>query len=193
MTWRTLTAMALAGALALCGCSCDSGNKADAMIRESGERWVLAGEYTTPREKGPPKENWAGTLQLPDGTMTRLVRIPMKTPDGETVLFPTVAYCQPRKVLICERDDIRDAVYSDVWRYDLSTGQSRWIAKGRWARARCCPLTPIHGAGFRPPGGRARLVVGRACLPAGASPSWWASAARRAVHMPTLHALRAQT
>jgi len=131
MAWQTLTVMALGVAFALSGCSCDSG-KAKALIRESGERWVLAGHYVNPRESGPPSEDWVGTCQLPDGTLNRLVDIPMKTPDGETVLFPTVAYCEPRKVLICQRDDIRDAVYSDVWRYDLTTGQSRWIAKGRW-------------------------------------------------------------
>lgn len=103
------------------------------MLRESGERWVLVGEYTTPREKeGPPKENWIGILQIPGEPLVQLVDIPMKTPDGDTVLFPSVTYNEPRKMLICQRDDIRDVVYSDVWRYDLATGQSRWIAKGKW-------------------------------------------------------------
>lgn len=131
MTWRTLTVMALGVAFALSGCSCGSG-KAKALIRESGERWVLAGCYAKRSESGPPSEDedWVATVQVPDGTMTRLVRIPMKTPDGETVLFPVVAYSEPGNLMICEHQVIRDAVETDVWRYDLTTGQSRWIAKG---------------------------------------------------------------
>lgn len=146
-TWQTLTAMALAMALAaplaFWGCSCDSRNKRDAMIRASGERWVLAGHYVNARESGPPTENWVATIQVPDGTMTRLVRIPMKTPDGETVLFPTVAYSEPRKLLICERQDFHDGkLCSDVWRYDLATGQAQWIAKGRWNNTRGFAWSP---------------------------------------------------
>ena len=103
------------------------------MIRASGERWVLAGEYLPPRESGPPSEDWVATLPLPDGTMTRLVRIPMTTPDGKTVLFPTVAYSEPSKLMICVSDELHGGnLYDDMWRYDLATGQSRWIAKGRW-------------------------------------------------------------
>jgi len=137
MTWRTLTVMALAAPLALCGYSCGSEDKGDAMIRESAERWVLAGHYVNPRESGHPSENWVAALQVPDGTMTRLVRIPMTTPDGKTELFPTVAYSEAGNLMICSRRDFHgENLCDDVWRYDLATGQSRWIAKSRWNKTR---------------------------------------------------------
>ena len=130
MAWRTLTAMVLTASLPVLGCSCDSGKK---LLRESGERWVLVGHYVNPRKSGPPSENWVATVSVPDGTMTRLVRVPLTTPDGKTVDFPSVAYSQIKKLLICVHDDVRDGNHwDDVWRYDLATGRSQWIAKGRW-------------------------------------------------------------
>lgn len=137
MTWRTLIVMVLAAPLALCGYSCGSGNKGDAMMPEPGERWVLAGHYVNPRDPGRPSENWVATLEIPDGTMIRLLRIPMTTPDGKTELFPTVAYNEAGNLMICSRTDLHGGnLCNDVWRYDPATGQSRWIAKGQWNKTR---------------------------------------------------------
>jgi hypothetical protein len=113
------------------------------MKRLSGERWVLAGEYVPIRESGPPSEDWVATLQIPDGTMTRLVRVPMKTPDGTTVLFPNVAYNESSNLLICAtQESLGKDIYEDVWRYDLATGRSQWIAKSRWDNTRGFAWSP---------------------------------------------------
>jgi len=113
-------------------------------LRESGERWVLVVEYMTPREKeGPPKENWIGTLQLPDGTLARLVDVPIKTPDGGKALFVAATYNNDRRVLICASQTVSGLpICDDVWRYDLATGQTRWIAKGKWNKTRGFAWSP---------------------------------------------------
>jgi len=114
------------------------------MIRASGERWVLVGKHVSPRESGSPINDWVASCQMPDGKITRLVPIPLKTPDGKAELFPKVAYNEPRKVLICmyEQDHDDGPSYDDVWRYDLATGQSRWIAKKRWDTTRGFAWSP---------------------------------------------------
>ena len=139
MICRELKALGLALASVFCGCSWTSDRQAEGLLQASGEEWVFSGMYTTPRrESGPPKENWIGTMRASDQTMHRLIDIPMFTPGGQRVLFPRVAYHQPEGVLICSQDDFyerNDAsghFYDDVWRHDLRTGQSRWIAKARW-------------------------------------------------------------
>jgi len=124
-------------------CSCSSGSKPDAKLVESGERWILVGEYATPRVKGPPEENWIGTLELPKGSLASLVDVPMKTPDGGTVLFPRVTYNEPKRVLICSTQELPGPhTCEDVWRHDLATGQSRWIAKGKWNKTRGFAWSP---------------------------------------------------
>jgi hypothetical protein len=65
----------------------------------------------------------------------------MRMPDGEDVCFVKVAYNESRKVLICECDGGANG-NEDVWRYDLATGQSRWIAKGRWNCTRAFAWSP---------------------------------------------------
>jgi len=144
MAWQDSFIVVLAVFSAFCGGSCHGRTPPDAAVRTFGERWVLVGEYTTPREKaGPPKENWIGTFRLPDGILGRLVDTPMSTPDGETVFSPKVAYNEPRQVLICASRELPGpSLCDDVWRYDRGSGQSRWIAKGRWNNTRGFAWSP---------------------------------------------------
>lgn len=137
-----ITVITIGVAVATTGCSCASGRKAKALIRDSGERWVLVGDYTTPREnEGPPKENYIGTVQLPDGELVRLVDLPIKTPDGQNV-GAIVAYSEPRRVMVCLTSSSGLPTCNDVWRYDLATGQTRWIAKGKWNNTRGFAWSP---------------------------------------------------
>ncbi len=132
MTSRTMAAIALLVPLAACGCSCGARERDEAM-RASTERWVLIGHYVNPRESGPPTEDWVATLQAPQGTMRQLLPVPLKTPSGKTVLFPRVAYSDPRKLLICMTQEMPGKLtHDDVWRHDLVTGQAHWIGQGRW-------------------------------------------------------------
>lgn len=139
-----ITAMIASLFAAAACCSCASSRKAEALLRESGERWVLVGEYITPRRKAaPPKENWIGTLEIFGQSLGRLIDIPMKTPDGEKVLFPRVAYNESRRILVCATDKFHGGdLYSDVWLYDLATSESRWIAKAEWDNTRGFAWSP---------------------------------------------------
>ncbi len=127
---RDVVTMTVFTLMVISGCSCASNRKAKALIRDSGERWVLVGDYTTHREKeGPPKEHYIGTAQIPDGSLTRLIDIPMKTPDGQNV-GAIITYNERRHVMVCVTSGKNST--DDVWQYDLATGESRWIAKGKW-------------------------------------------------------------
>jgi len=144
-----LVAVIIFGFMAISGCSCSSSRKAEALLRDSGERWVLVGEYTTPREKeGPAKENWIGILQIPGESLTKLTDLPVKTPDGQNV-GAIITYNQSRRVMVCITSG-REFT-DDVWRYDLAAGRTRWIAKGKWDNT--CGFT------WSPDGGRAAFVA----------------------------------
>lgn len=122
------------------GCSCASSRQAEESLRASEEEWRLVGEYITPREKeGPPKENYIGTVQLPEGELVRLVDFPIKTPDGQDV-GAIISYNASRNVMVCVTSG-REFT-DDVWRHDLATGQSRWIAKGKWNQTRGFAWSP---------------------------------------------------
>ena len=136
MTWKHSISMVVIILAASWG-GCEYRNGA-AAVRSSNEQWLLVGEYTSPRKSGPPKENWIGLL-FTDGSLRRLVDVPMKTPDGDIVRNPSVTYNALRKVLICEHDDLD---YNDVWRHDLATDERQWISKGRWNNTRGFAWSP---------------------------------------------------
>ena len=133
MKSQYLLAVIVFASMAISGCSCTSRSKVKALLRDSGERWFLVGTYVTPREKeGPPKEEWIGTLRLPDGVLSRVIDIPVKTSDG-TLLWSVAAYNEVSQILILEAlgsSGEHDCI--DVWLYDLASRQSRLIAKGKW-------------------------------------------------------------
>jgi hypothetical protein len=174
MICRKLTVAAVASYLSILACTGCSNEKVDheardAAIRASEPQWALVGEYVRQShvyvhdDHGgywAPSEYWIATITVPDGAMTKLVRNPIKPPDGREADRPNVSYNASRKVLICEREESYDdgPHVDDVWRYDLATGQSRWIAKNRW--------DDVRGFAWSPDGSKVAFVASTRGAPA---------------------------